>query len=107
MAKRQFTIDTGKEKIPVEGQVHKNVAVKYLMKRRRSLLMTKNSEKVERLWEDLPKNIKIIGKQVTREYTIKWERLGTEEFEGSRFAFSLQDLDEKAMNDSSSNFSNS
>ena len=107
MAKRQFTIDTGKEKIPVEGQVHKNVAVKYLMKRRRSLLMTKNSEKVERLWEDLPKNIKIIGKQVTREYIIKWERLGTEEFEGSRFAFTLQDLDEKAMNHSYSNFSNS
>ncbi len=69
--------------------------------------MTKNSEKVERLWEDLPKNIKIIGKQVTREYIIKWERLGTEEFEGSRFAFTLQDLDEKAMNHSSSNFSNS
>jgi hypothetical protein len=69
--------------------------------------MTKNSEKVERLWEDLPKNIKVIGKQVTREYIIKWERLGTEEFEGSRFAFSLQDLDDKAMNDSSSNFSNS
>ena len=107
MAKRQFTIDTGKEKIPVEGQVHRNVAVKYLMKRRRSLLMTKNSEKIERLWEDLPKNIKIIGKQVTREYMIKWERLGTEEFEGSRFAFTLQDLDEKAMNHSSSNFSNS
>jgi hypothetical protein len=107
LAKRQFTIDTGKEKIPVEGQVHRNVAVKYLMKRRRSLLMTKNSEKAERLWEDLPKNIKIIGKQVTREYIIKWERLGTEEFEGSRFAFTLQDLDEKAMNHSSSNFSNS
>jgi hypothetical protein len=107
LAKRQFTIDTGKEKIPVEGQLHRNVAVKYLMKRRRSLLMTKNSEKVERLWEDLPKNIKIIGKQVTREYIIKWERLGTEEFEGSRFAFTLQDLDEKAMNHSSSNLSNS
>jgi hypothetical protein len=106
LAKRQFTIDTGKEKIPVEGQVHRNVAVKYLMKRRRSLLMTKNSEKVQRLWEDLPKSIKIIGKQVTREYIIKWERLGTEEFEGSRFAFTLQDLDEKAMNHSSSSFSN-
>jgi hypothetical protein len=107
LAKRQFTIDTGKEKIPVEGQVHRNVAVKYLMKRRRSLLMTKNSEKVQRLWEDLPKNIKVIGKQVTREYIIKWERLGTEEFEGSRFAFTLQDLDEKAVSHSSSNFSNS
>ena len=95
LAKRQFTIDTGKEQIPVEGQVHKNVAVKYLMKRRRSLLMTKNPEKVEKLWSDLPKKIKIIGKQLTREYRINWERLGTEEFEGSRFVFTLDDLGEK------------
>ena len=94
LAKRQFTIDTGKEQILVEGQVHRNVAVKYLMKRRRSLLMTKNSEKVEELWQDLPKKIKIIGKQVTKEYTVKWERLGQEEFEGSRFAFTLEDHDE-------------
>ena len=101
MAKRQFTIDTGKEQIPVEGQVHRNVAIKYLMKRRRSLLMTKNSEKVEKLWEDLPKNIRIIGKQVTRQYRVKWERLGTEEFEGSRFAFMLEDLDEQSTNNDS------
>ena len=94
MAKRQFTIDTGKEQISAEGQVHRNVAVKYLMKRRRSLLMTKNTEKVEKLWEDLPKNIKIMGKQVTREYRVHWERLGSEQFEGSRFAFTLQDADE-------------
>jgi hypothetical protein len=107
LAKRQFTIDTGKEQIPVEGQLHRNVAVKYLMKRRRSLLMTKNSEKIEKLWEDLPKNIKIIGKQVTREYKVKWERLGTEEFEGSRFAFTLQDLDEKAKNYNSSDLGSS
>lgn len=96
LAKRQFTIDTGKEQIPVEGQVHRNVAVKYLMKRRRSLLMTKNSEKVEKLWQDLPKEIKIIGKQVTKEYTVKWERLGREEFEGSRFAFTLEDQAERS-----------
>jgi len=104
LAKRQFTIDTGKEQIAAEGQVHRNVAVKYLMRRRRSLLMTRNSEKVEKLWEDLPKNIKIIGKQVTREYKVKWERLGTEEFEGSRFAFTLFDLHDKAMNSGSTDF---
>ena len=92
MAKRQFLIDIGKEQIPVEGQVHKNVAVKYLMKRRRSLLMTKNPEKVEKLWTDLPKEIKIVGKQLTREYKINWARLGTEDFEGSRFVFTLDDL---------------
>ena len=104
MPKRQFTIDTGKEKIGVEGQVHRNVAVKYLMRRRRSLLMTKNSEKVEKLWEDLPKNIKIIGKQVTREYKLKCELLVTEEFEGSLFAFPLFDLDDKAMNSGSTDY---
>ena len=92
MAKRQFTIDIGTEQIPVEGQVHKNVAVKYLMKRRRSLLMTKNPEKVEKLFNDLPRSIKIIGKQLTREYKIMWERVGSEEFEGSRFTFTLDDL---------------
>ena len=97
MAKRQFTIDIGKEQIPVEGQVHRNVAVKYLMKRRRSLLMTKNPEKVEKLWMDLPKKISIIGRQLTREYKVNWERLGTEEFEGSRFVFTLDDLDEKTI----------
>ena len=92
LAKRQFTIDTGTEQIPVEGQVHKNVAVKYLMKRRRSLLMTKNPEKVEKLFNDLPRSIKIIGKQLTREYKVMWERVGSEEFEGSRFTFTLDDL---------------
>ena len=105
LAKRQFKIDTGKEQIPVEGQVHRNVAVKYLMKRRRSLLMTKNSEKVEKLWQDLPKKIKIIGKQVTKEYRVKWERLGREEFEGSRFAFTLEDQGEQSTNNNNSSFS--
>ena len=102
MAKRRFTIDTGKEQIPVEGQVHRNVAVKYLMKRRRSLLMTKDSEKVENLWQDLPKRIKIMGKQVTKEYRVKWERLGQEEFEGSRFAFTLEDQGERPINNNGS-----
>jgi hypothetical protein len=96
LAKRQFTIDTGKEQIPVEGQVHRNVAVKYLMKRRRSLLMTKNPEKVEKLWTDLPKTIRIMGKQLTREYRVNWERMGTQDYEGSRFVFTLDNVSETA-----------
>jgi hypothetical protein len=102
LAKRQFTIDTGKDQILVEGQVHRNVAVKYLMKRRRSLLMTKSSDKVEKLWQELPGKIKIVGKQVTKEYTIKWERLGREEFEGSRFAFTLEDQSKLYQNNNRS-----
>jgi predicted NAD-dependent protein-ADP-ribosyltransferase YbiA (DUF1768 family) len=91
VAKRQFTIDTSKEQIPVEGQVHKNVAVKYLMKRRRSLLTTKSPEKIEKLYSDLPKTIKIIGKQVTRAYKVNWEKEGSEEYCGSRFVFTLDE----------------
>jgi hypothetical protein len=92
MAKRQFTIDTGKEQIPVEGHVHRNIAVKYLMKRRRSLLMTKNPDKVEKLYADLPLMIKIVGKQVTKEYKISWQREGTEDtYAGSRFVFTMEE----------------
>ena len=92
-------IDIGKEQIPAEGQVHRNVAVKYLMKRRRSILMTKNPEKVEKLWTDLPRTIKIIGKQLTHEYKVNWERTGTEEFEGSRFVFTLDDVGDWSSTD--------
>lgn len=92
MAKRQFTIDIGNEQIPVEGHQPKNVAVKYLMKRRRSLLMTKDKQKVERLWEALPRTIKILGKQSQKNYKINWEREGTIEFQGSRFVFTIEEL---------------
>jgi hypothetical protein len=92
VAKRQFTIDTGKERIPVEGHAHKNVAVKYLMRRRRSLLGTKDPQKVDNLYSSLPTNIKIIGKQLTHEYKVNWERVGSSDFEGSRFVFTMDQL---------------
>jgi predicted NAD-dependent protein-ADP-ribosyltransferase YbiA (DUF1768 family) len=89
LAKRSFTIDTGKEKIEVEGHEHKNVAIKYLMKRRRSLLSTRDPDKVEVLFSELPGHIAIIGKQITKGYDIKWEKTGTEEFTGARFTFTM------------------
>jgi hypothetical protein len=100
LGKRQFTIDIGNEQILVEGQVHRNVAIKYLMKRRRSLLMTKDQNKIESLFSTLPKTIKIIGKQVTRSYTVKWQREGAEDFHGSRFVFVLdtEENEEKRTN---------
>jgi hypothetical protein len=61
--------------------------------------MTKNPEKVEKLWTDLPKTIKIIGKQLTHEYKVNWERTGTEEFEGSRFVFTLDDVGDCSSTD--------
>jgi hypothetical protein len=58
--------------------------------------MTKNPEKVEKLWTDLPKTIRIIGKQLTREYRVNWERMGTQDYEGSRFVFTLDNVGETA-----------
>ena len=91
MAKRTFTVDTGKEKIEVEGTDYQKVAVKYLMKRRRSLLFTKDPAKVEKLWEDLPKEVKIVGAQLTKTYGIEWEKVGTKEFAGARYTFELEE----------------
>ena len=89
MAKRAFTIDTGKEQVKVEGTDYQKVAVKYLMKRRRSLLFTKDPAKMEKLWEDLPKQVKVTGAQLTKTYRIEWEKIGTKEFAGARFTFEL------------------
>jgi predicted NAD-dependent protein-ADP-ribosyltransferase YbiA (DUF1768 family) len=89
MAKRAFTIDTGKEQIEVEGHEHRNVAVKYLMKRRRSLLSTKDPAKVEKMYDELPSDVKIVGKQVTKAYRVSWEKKGTGEFAGARFTFDI------------------
>src|SRR4029453_19328477 len=93
MTKREFIIDNGREKIQELGYLHKNVAVKYLMKRRRSLLMTKDLQKVESLFANLPRKISIIGKQIKHNYEVNWEKQGISEFEGSRFVFTLKSLD--------------
>ena len=92
MPKRQFTIDTGKEKIDVEGYEHMKVAVKYLMKRRRSLLSTKDKAKVEKLFSELPDHVTIIGKQVSKSYKATWEKVSTGEFAGARFTFTLEEV---------------
>jgi len=55
--------------------------------------MTKNLKKVESLFANLPRKISIIGKQITHNYEVNWERQGITEFEGSRFVFTLQSLD--------------
>jgi predicted NAD-dependent protein-ADP-ribosyltransferase YbiA (DUF1768 family) len=91
LAKRAFTIDTGKEQIEVEGHEHRNVAVKYLMKRRRSLLSTKDPAKVERMYAELPSEVNIIGKQLTKTYKVSWEKKGTGEFMGARFTFDISE----------------
>jgi hypothetical protein len=53
--------------------------------------MTKDPNKIERLYCDLPHSLKIMGKQVTHSYAINWEKVGTTDFQGSRFVFALQE----------------
>jgi hypothetical protein len=53
--------------------------------------MTKDPNKVERLYYELPHTVKIMGKNVTHSYAINWEREGTTDFQGSRFVFALQE----------------
>jgi hypothetical protein len=91
MVKRTFTIDTGSERIDVEGYDYQKVAIKYLMKRRRSLLSTRDPTKVEVLWEKLPRSVEVIGSRESKKYTIEWKRVGEEEFQGARFVFSLKE----------------
>lgn len=60
------------------------------MTRRRSLLSTKDKEKVEKLFKALPHQIIVKGKQLETTFKVNWERVGTSEFEGSRFTFTLE-----------------
>jgi hypothetical protein len=92
MAKRPFVIDTGRERVETEGYAPRNVALKYLMKRRRSLLSTKDKEKVERLFSELPTALSVIGKKATKNYKVSWERVSTGEFAGARFTFTLEEV---------------
>ena len=91
MGKKEFIMVVNDTQIPVMGHTHRNVAVKYLMKRRRSLLMTKDPKKVENLYSSLPTQILVKSRRVNRVYGINWEKVGTENFEGSRFAFTISE----------------
>jgi hypothetical protein len=82
----------GDERLQTLGHLHKNVAVKYLMKRRRSVIMTKDNQKVEKLFAALPRTISIVGKNITHTYKVNWEREGTTDFEGSRFVFTMDEV---------------
>jgi hypothetical protein len=51
--------------------------------------MTRNPDKVETLYVQLPQEIRIIGKSITKTYYVNWQRQGSEQFQGSRFTFEM------------------
>ena len=51
--------------------------------------MTRDPGKVETLYSQLPQEIRIIGKSITKTYNISWHKQGLEQFQGSRFTFEL------------------
>jgi|TARA_B100001971_G_scaffold77928_1_gene71804 hypothetical protein len=54
--------------------------------------VTKNKEKVEQLFKALPRQVIVKGKQINKTFKINWERVGTKEFEGARFTFTLEQI---------------
>jgi hypothetical protein len=53
--------------------------------------MTKDPEKVEKLYCSLPQSVEVMGKNVTHSYAVNWEKEGTTDFQGSRFVFALEE----------------
>lgn len=92
MAKRKFIIDLDGEKVEVEGYDPKKALIRYLMKKRRSMLMTKDKEKVEKMWEKVPSNASVSGARSEKRYKINWKRQGEGELAGARFVFELQEI---------------
>ena len=64
MVKKEFIMVVNDTQIPVLGHTHRNVAVKYLMKRRRSILMTRDPAKVENLYTCLPTHMMVKSKRI-------------------------------------------
>jgi len=91
MGKRKFLLDFGNEKVEVEGYDPQKTLIKYLMKKRRSLLMTKDKEKVERLWKGLPSVATVSSARSVKKYKITWKEKGEGEFEGARYVFYLKE----------------
>ena len=91
MGKRKFMLDFGTEKVEVEGYDPQKALIKYLMKKRRSLLMTKDKEKVERLWKAVPSEATVSSARSVKKYRIIWKEKGEGEFEGARYVFYLEE----------------
>ncbi len=91
MGKRKFLLDFGTEKVEVEGYDPQKALIKYLMKKRRSLLMTKDKEKVERLWKSVPSEATVSSARSVKKYRINWKEKGEGEFEGARYVFYLEE----------------
>ena len=90
--RRQFILDIGTEKVEVEGYEPRKALIKYLMKRRRSLLFTRDPAKVEMMFQKMPTHADVTSPKTSKSFNIKWEKVGSGEFQGARFTFELEEL---------------
>jgi hypothetical protein len=65
--------------------------VRYLMKKRKILLFTRNPAKAEEMFGKMPTHADVTSLRIRKSYDIKWEKVGTGEFRGARFAFKLEE----------------
>jgi hypothetical protein len=89
----KFEIKAGGAVIVSEGLTHESALTAYLMKRRRSLLSTRDPAKAEWFFSDLPKKAMVSGGGASKAYKVKWEKVGGRKsrFPGARFVFSVEE----------------
>ena len=90
--RRQFLLDFGIEKVQVGGYEPRKALIKFLMKRRRSLLFTRDPTKVESMFQKMSTHADVTSPKTKNSFNIKWEKVGTGEFQGARFTFELEEL---------------
>jgi hypothetical protein len=88
-----FAIKAGKETIQAEGLTHESALTAYLMKRRRSLLSTRDPARADQLFSSLPKKATVSGGGTSKAYRVNWEKVGGRKsrFQGARFVFSVEE----------------
>jgi len=89
----KFEIKVGGAVIVSEGLTHESALTAYLMKRRRSLLSTRDPTRASRLFSDLPKKAIVSGGGTSKAYRVKWEKMGgrRSRFPGARYVFSVEE----------------
>jgi hypothetical protein len=89
----EFSIKTDKALVHVEGRTHESSLTAYLMKRRRSLLSTRDPARADLFFSDLPKKATVSGGGASKAYRVKWEKIGGRKsrFPGARFVFSVEE----------------
>jgi hypothetical protein len=88
-----FTIKLEDATVNAEGLTHESALTAYLMKRRRSLLFTRDPARADQLFSSLPVKAIVSGGGTSKAYRVKWEKVGgrRSRFSEARYVFSVEE----------------